>query len=176
MNIKNDSECKEYNSLKYKTMIMNGTNIESSIQTNEDKINNFLSMDIEQNKKGVWSKLSKTEKIKKIKGYIKNNLVEKYKLSDTETINANRFFSLLMDRKKLSKNNELIYNQEGGLIESIEGLIKGINEYNGGIILITHDMYLIESIQNGNIYELSDYKIKKFNGTFDEYCDYVIKN
>jgi hypothetical protein len=27
-----------------------------------------------------------------------------------------------MDRKKLSKNNELIYNQEGGLIESIEGL------------------------------------------------------
>jgi len=122
MNIKNDSECKEYNSLKYKTMIMNGTNIESSVQTNEDKINHFLTMDIEQNKKGVWSKLSKTEKIKKIKGYIKNNLVEKYKLTDNETINANRFFSLLMDRKKLSKNNELNYNQEEGLIENIEGL------------------------------------------------------
>ena len=27
MNIKNDSDCKEYNSLKYKTMILNGTNI-----------------------------------------------------------------------------------------------------------------------------------------------------
>ena len=61
-------------------------------------------------------------------------------------------------------------------LESIEGLIKGINEYNGGIILITHDMYLIESIENGYIYELSDNKVKKFNGTFDEYCDYVIKN
>ena len=61
-------------------------------------------------------------------------------------------------------------------LESIEGLIKGINEYNGGIILITHDMYLIESITNGNIYELVDSKVKKFNGTFDEYCDYVIKN
>ena len=27
-----------------------------------------------------------------------------------------------MDRKKLSKNNELIYNQDVGLIEGIEGL------------------------------------------------------
>ena len=122
MNIKNDSECREYNSLKYKTMIMNGTNIEPSIETNEDKINQFLSMDIEKNKKGVWSKLSKTEKVKKIKSYIKNTLVEKYKLSDSETLNATRFFSLWMDRKKLSKNNELSYNQDDGLIESIEGL------------------------------------------------------
>jgi len=44
MNIKNDSDCKEYNSLKYKTMIMTGTNIESSLDTNEEKINMFLSM------------------------------------------------------------------------------------------------------------------------------------
>jgi hypothetical protein len=27
-----------------------------------------------------------------------------------------------MDRKKLSKNNELLYNQDVGLIEGIEGL------------------------------------------------------
>jgi ATP-binding cassette subfamily F protein 3 len=55
-------------------------------------------------------------------------------------------------------------------IESIEGLIKGINEFNGGIILITHDMYLIESIKEGYIYELKDNKVKKFLGTFEEYC------
>lgn len=122
MNIKNDSDCKEYNSLKYKTMIMTGTNIEPSIDSNEEKINNFLNMDIEKNKKGVWSKLSKTEKIKKIKNYIKNVLIKEYELTDAEVLNANKFFSLWMDKKKLSKNNELSYNQEVGLIESIEGL------------------------------------------------------
>jgi len=122
MNIKNDSDCKEYNSLKYKTMIMTGTNIESSLDSNEEKINMFLSMDMEKNKKGVWSKLSKTEKIKKIKNYIKTTLLKEHDLTETEVLNANKFFSLWMDRKKLSKNNELIYNQDAGLIESIEGL------------------------------------------------------
>lgn len=60
-------------------------------------------------------------------------------------------------------------------LESIEGLIKGINDFNGGIILITHDMYLIESIESGYIYELANKKIKKFRGSFEEYCDNVIK-
>ena len=122
MNIKNDSECREYNSLKYKTMIMTGTHVEATVETNEDKVNQFLSMDSEKNKKGVWSKLSKTEKIKKIKQYIKNDLTQKYNLTDVETTTANRFFSLWLDRKKLSKNNELDYNQDEGLIHSIEGL------------------------------------------------------
>ena len=122
MNIKNDSDCKEYNSLKYKTMIMNGTNIEPTLDTNEEKINMFLNMDMEKNKKGVWSKLSKTEKIKKIKNYIKTVLMKEHELTDAELLNANKFFSLWMDRKKLSKNNELNYNQDNGLIESIEGL------------------------------------------------------
>ena len=103
-------------------MIMTGTNIESTMDSNEEKINMFLSMDMEKNKKGVWSKLSKTEKIKKIKNYIKNVLMKEHELTDAELLNANKFFSLWMDRKKLSKNNELNYNQENGLIESIEGL------------------------------------------------------
>jgi len=103
-------------------MIMTGTNIEPTLDTNEEKINMFLNMDMEKNKKGVWSKLSKTEKVKKIKNYIKTVLAKEHDLTEAELLNANKFFSLWMDRKKLSKNNELIYNQEGGLIESIEGL------------------------------------------------------
>jgi hypothetical protein len=82
----------------------------------------FLNMDMEKNKKGIWSKLSKTEKVKKIKNYIKNVLAKEHELTDAELLNANKFFSLWMDRKKLSKNNELIYNQDVGLIEGIEGL------------------------------------------------------
>ena len=45
------SECKEFNNLKYRTMINTGTNLENNVDTSEDTINNFLNMDIESNKK-----------------------------------------------------------------------------------------------------------------------------
>ena len=58
-------------------------------------------------------------------------------------------------------------------LESIEGLIKGINDFNGGIVVITHDIYLIESITNADIYQVKSSNIIKFPGDFEEYCDYV---
>lgn len=60
-------------------------------------------------------------------------------------------------------------------LESIEGLIKGINEFNGGIVIITHDMYLIESITNADIYQVTSSNIVKFMGDFEEYCKYITK-
>ena len=59
----NDQQCKEYNTLKYKTMIMTGNNLDINIEneTDEDKLNNFLENDIQANRKGMWSKLTKTE-------------------------------------------------------------------------------------------------------------------
>jgi hypothetical protein len=116
------NECKEFNNLKYRTMISTGTNIETNVGTTEETLNNFLNMDIENNKKGVWSKLTKTEKIKKIKKYVNEKLKVEYNLSDDEKNIAIRFFSLLIERKKLSKNNELNYNQEDGFIECVGGL------------------------------------------------------
>jgi ATPase subunit of ABC transporter with duplicated ATPase domains len=56
-------------------------------------------------------------------------------------------------------------------IESMDGLIKGINAFNGGIILITHDIYLIEHIKDAVLYEVKDKNLIKFNGEFSEYCD-----
>ena len=60
-------------------------------------------------------------------------------------------------------------------IESIEGLIKGINEYGGGILLITHDIHLIKSINNVSLFQMIDFSIKHFNGNFDEYVDHTLK-
>lgn len=115
-------QCKEFNSLKYRTLISTGTNIESTVDTSEEAINNFLNLDIENNKKGIWSKLTKTEKTKKIKNYVNNVLKPEYNLTDEEMATATRFFTITMERKKLSKNNELTYNQDDGLIEQIGGL------------------------------------------------------
>ena len=115
-------QCKEFNSLKYRTLISTGTNIESTVDTSEEAINNFLNMDIENNKRGIWSKLTKTEKTKKIKNYVNNVLKPEYNLTEEEMATATRFFNITMERKKLSKNNELTYNQDDGLIEQIGGL------------------------------------------------------
>ena len=116
-------ECKEYNSLKYRTMISTGTNIDTMSVSSEESLNQFLNMDMEQNKKAVWSKISKTEKIKKIKTYVKDILTPLHKLNDVESSIALRFFILMIERKKLSKNNELSYNQNDGMIEHVGGLI-----------------------------------------------------
>jgi ATP-binding cassette subfamily F protein 1 len=59
-------------------------------------------------------------------------------------------------------------------IESIDGLIKGINNFNGGIVVITHDIYLIENIENAVIYNVVNKNIEKFNGDFENYCDYIL--
>jgi ATP-binding cassette subfamily F protein 1 len=60
-------------------------------------------------------------------------------------------------------------------IESIEGLIQGINDYKGGIVMITHDIYVISQIENMELYEVSNHKINKFRGEIEEYVDKVIQ-
>jgi hypothetical protein len=104
-------------------MISTGENIDTFSDATEESLNQFLNLDIENNKKGVWSKLSKTEKIKKIKSYVKDTLTKTHSLNEEEAATAIRFFVLMIERKKLSKNNELSYNQENGNIDQIGGLL-----------------------------------------------------
>lgn len=59
-------------------------------------------------------------------------------------------------------------------ITSIEALITGINEFNGAIIIITHDTHLIESIENYELYEIKNKKLFKFKGEFEEYKNYIL--
>lgn len=56
-------------------------------------------------------------------------------------------------------------------ILSIEQFINSINSYNGGIVIITHDKYIIEKIKNYELITLVDGIVTKYNGTFDDYCD-----
>ena len=61
-------------------------------------------------------------------------------------------------------------------IESIEGLIQGINEYEGGIVIITHDVYVISQVENIDLYEVKDYKISKFRGEIEDYVKQVVQD
>ena len=123
-NIKN-KECKEYNTLKYKTMIMTGQNIDKPIQneTNITDLDSFLMNEMNENKKQPWNKLSKTDKINKIIHFIKNILVNKYNLTEIEKANTQRYLLTLIDRKKISKNSELDYDETTGEIVNIHSII-----------------------------------------------------
>ena len=116
------SECKELNALNYRTMIHTGNTLNSkTIETSEESLANFLNDDMDKNRKGLWSKLTKTAKINKIKKYIKD-ISESYNLNEDEVSQTTNLLVKTIERKKLSKNNELNYNQDSGNIESIPGL------------------------------------------------------
>ena len=117
------NECKEYNSLKYRTMILTGIPLDIKTESSEEFIDKFLSNDIENNKKGVWSKLTRTEKHRRIIDFVENNLTPLYVLNETEKATAHKFCIMLLDSRKLSKTNDITYNKDERTIERIPGLV-----------------------------------------------------
>jgi len=117
------NECKEYNSLKYRTMILTGIPLDIKTESSEEFINKFLSNDIENNKKWVWIKLTRTEKHRRIGDVVETNLTPLYSLNETEKATALKFCIMLLDSRKLSKTNDITYNKEERIIERISGLV-----------------------------------------------------
>ena len=122
---KTTNSCKEYQALKYKTMITTGTNIEKKIEneTNEEQLNKFLENEILINKSQNWNKLSKTEKTNKIKYYVNNKAKDDYKLNEDETLAAKKYILHLLNRNQINKNNEINYDKESGNIENFNVIL-----------------------------------------------------
>jgi|TARA_B110000114_G_scaffold165319_1_gene185568 hypothetical protein len=118
-------ECKEYNSLKYRTMIMTGKDIGQKLQheSSQQELDKFLQEEQTANEKQSWTKLSKTERLKKIDAFIKNTFVKQYSLQEEEIEKLNAFINKALERKKLLKSFELSYNEETGMIEEIPALL-----------------------------------------------------
>jgi len=116
-------ECREYNSLKYRTMILTGSPIDVKPDASEEVIHNFLKNDIENNRKGVWNKLTRTEKHRRIHEFVEKNLTPLYLLDETEKSVALKYCNMLVDSRKLSKTNDITYNKEERIIERISGLV-----------------------------------------------------
>lgn len=118
---KTDNDCKEYQALKYKTMIATGTNLEKKIEneTTEQDLDAFLNRKIIEKRTQHWNKITKTEKIKKLKFFITNHFKKKYDLTDEEMMQTRRYILNMLERKKLNKNTEVSYDEEKGVIKEI---------------------------------------------------------
>jgi hypothetical protein len=118
-----DDYCKELKNIAYKTMLLNGQEIVPEINnTSNNILSNFLENESCANKKENWSKLDKTQKIKKLITHIDDNLQKKYKLSDDETSKCHKYLLKCLERKALSKVKDVIYDKESGLISDIPNL------------------------------------------------------
>lgn len=54
-------------------------------------------------------------------------------------------------------------------IYSVNEFINAVNSFNGGIIIITHDQYIIENIENYELLILKNNTIEHYNGNFENY-------
>jgi ATP-binding cassette subfamily F protein 3 len=71
----------------------------------------------------------------------------------------------------ISKANFLLLDEPTNHLDihSSELLINALNRYEGSYILVSHDRYFISKTAN-KIWEIVDYQIKEFKGTYEEWA------
>ncbi|MGH2647726.1 MAG: ABC transporter ATP-binding protein, partial [Ginsengibacter sp.] len=70
----------------------------------------------------------------------------------------------------VSKANFLLLDEPTNHLDihSVDLLIEALNKYEGSYILVSHDRYFVNQTAN-KIWEIEDYKIREFVGTYDEW-------
>lgn len=100
------------------------------IKTNNiDNLEQFLENERKSNKAESWSKLDKTMKFGKFIDYV-DIYSKKHNLTAPEKVVLTQFLKECVDRKKLNKNKDVIYDIEKGTIESIPGLVYTNKRYS----------------------------------------------
>ena len=118
----NREECLELKNIKYKTMLLNGNPIQETKSENDmSNLDKFLEDEKNNNVNEPWCKLNKTVKTKKLIEY-----VEKYKtdkcLDEEEEKLLTIFLKDCLDRKKLLRVKDVIYDKTNGSIKEIPAL------------------------------------------------------
>lgn len=117
----NNDECYELNNIKYKTMLLTGTNITYVKTSDISNIDVFLEEESKLNKLEPWCKLDKTDKIDKLNCYI-DELNKRHKLSLTEYNDLKIYIQNCLDKKHLYKVKDVQYDKENGVIKNIPSL------------------------------------------------------
>tara|TARA_B100001093_G_C26829667_1_gene1015572 strand:- start:1111 stop:2727 length:1617 start_codon:yes stop_codon:yes gene_type:complete len=60
-------------------------------------------------------------------------------------------------------------------IETVEALINGLKDYEGGVMLITHESEIITNLDS-QLWIIKDKKIEFYNNSFDSYCEMILSS
>jgi hypothetical protein len=119
----NVEECQELKNIKYKTMLLKGNNLHETKTSNDImNLDNFLENEKKNNKNDPWCKLNKTIKYKKIIEFSEIYKKEK-NLDENETSLLVNFLKDSLDKKKLLRVKDVIYEKDTGLIKDIPALV-----------------------------------------------------
>ena len=113
--------CQELQNIKYQTMLLNHNSKIYAAKPNIDNIEAFLEKEKEANKKKPWSKLSKASKLKKISEYVIHHTDEN-KLTEEQSIELKKYLIQCLNRKKLQRQKDVVYDITTNKIKSINGL------------------------------------------------------
>ena len=120
-------QCNELKNIKYKSMLLSGSNsntINVNNQQNNKKsslknLDAFLEAEKARNKKESWSRIDKTVKLKKLHEWAEVYCKEK-KWSDTTLKQLKQYLKHCLDKKRLQKVKDVIYNKETGKIKPLD--------------------------------------------------------
>jgi hypothetical protein len=116
------SDCNELKTLKYKSLILNGVPWpESKSSSDLANLDKFLENEKITNSVEPWSKLDKTAKIRKLTLFAENYKKE-HNLSEEDYLLLHAFFRDCLDKKKLQRVKDVVYNKETGEIKDIPAL------------------------------------------------------
>lgn len=115
-------ECSELKTIKYKTMLLSGSNItETSSSSDIVNLHEFLENEKNKNKQEPWTKLDKTLKIQKLTVFAEK-YIEKNGLSKVDQDKLVLFLKDCIDKKKLVRVKDVVYDKDEGIIKEIPSL------------------------------------------------------
>jgi hypothetical protein len=115
-------ECIELKNIKYKTMLLNGNpTYETKFSNNMLNLEKFLEDEKNNNINEPWCKLNKTVKTKKLLEFVETYKQSK-NLDEEEGKLLIVFLKDCLDRKKLLRVKDVIYDKNNGIIKEIPSL------------------------------------------------------
>ena len=118
----NTIECQEFKNIKYKNMLLNGMHLSETKSSNDlSSLDKFLETEKNNNSNEPWCKLNKTIKTKKMLEFIDSHSKEK-NYTEEEVNILTTFLKDCLDKKKLCKVKDVIYDKNTGVIKEIPSL------------------------------------------------------
>ena len=121
-NITMNDECIELKNIKYKTMLLNGNPLQETKSSNDiSNLEKFLENEKFNNGNEPWCKLNKTIKTKKLIDFVEL-YKEKNNLDNEEADLLISFLKDSLERKKLQRVKDVIYDKIDGNVKDIPAL------------------------------------------------------
>ena len=126
------SECAELKNIKYQSMLLSNSNKDSSNFTQNSKnnslknIDEFLEAENAISRKESWSRLNKTIKLDKLNAW-SDTYSRDNKLDEHVKNNLKTFLKVSLDRNKLQKVKDVIYDKDTQKIVNIPNLTLNSN-------------------------------------------------